>query len=245
MWCWVTGKVESFSHLGICITHDSLPSLALPVDCLILSHHCIDTSSATWDKVAKGFFHQRWVNSSLPWWNFWVSTAAVVVRLTCLRWHGSKQRPELHSVMFQWMFKHLLSKSAFFQDIFNPFSKWNSGLKRFSVLTIALFTGYFLLWNSRLMHLLGRLGVSFSLDFKLRDLESSLLLGQMVKLFSSSRSHEVENCRAVESSCWVWGAAMVCETKIQMCSPCSSICQQKMLPAIQRSWEVSRALRRI
>lgn len=109
------------------------------------------------------------------------------------------------------MFKHLLSKSAFFQDIFfqdilNPSSKWNSGLKRFSVLTIALFIGYFLLWNSRLMHLFGRLGVSLSLDFKLRGLESSLLLGQMVKLLSSSRSHEVENCRAVQSSCWVWGS---------------------------------------
>lgn len=31
-------------------------------------------------------------------------------------WDGSKQRPELHSVIFQWMFKHLLSKSASFQD---------------------------------------------------------------------------------------------------------------------------------
>lgn len=51
---WECGALITFGDLHYPLPETAFPSLALPVDCLILSHPCIDTSSATWDKVAMG-----------------------------------------------------------------------------------------------------------------------------------------------------------------------------------------------
>lgn len=129
-WCSVPGNMGSSSHIGGCTTQAGSHHLL----CLSVFWHCLvivlTPVSAAWDTVVqRRFFHQGWCQFITSRVEFligvreaaWASGSQVLLLWwDSHAWDCSKQRPELHSVVFQWMFKHLLSRSASLQADVSP-----------------------------------------------------------------------------------------------------------------------------